>query len=82
MTSREYISINEALLAELVERPGIDASNVIEHMRAAQKRIRTYYRRNTLDTRLPLDEVDAVVIGASANGHIDLFALATYQHEA
>lgn len=88
--TRNAISLNEALIAELSERPGVDATNAIEHFRAAQRRVREYLegRRMSyfgvpvnLDMVMDLDTVDVVMIDASANGHVDLFELNGYPHE-
>lgn len=69
------ISITEALVSELVERGGVDASNAIHLLRNAQANVAA---TDTIDldlnARMDVDLVDMMVINASRNGLYDIFA--------
>lgn len=76
----ENLSIDEALVSMLVEQDGVDATNAIHLLRAAQAKVIEYTGARTseevalhLSGTRSIDEVDSIIIMVSKNGQIDLF---------
>uniref|UniRef100_A0AAU6R5W4 Helix-turn-helix DNA binding domain protein n=1 Tax=Micrococcus phage Olihed TaxID=3092209 RepID=A0AAU6R5W4_9CAUD len=76
----ENLSIDEALVSMLVEQDGVDATNAIHLLRAAQAKVIEYTGARTpeevalhLSGTRSIDEVDSILILVSENGKIDLF---------
>lgn len=70
----DRITVTEALVALLVERPDVDATNAIGCLRAAQQRVlRAGFGQVGLHEAMTWDEVDALIIAADARG--DLFGV-------
>ncbi|WKW85398.1 hypothetical protein SEA_MILANI_4 [Microbacterium phage Milani] len=76
----EQLSIDEALLAALVEQDDVDATNVIQLMRSAQGKVIEYMGARTpeqviehLSSIRTIEEVDSILTLVSQNGQIDLF---------
>lgn len=67
------LSLNEALLVALVERGGVDGTNVIDLMRNAQTVLRSA-TAHSLDWQMREDDVDDILMTASLNGRRDIFA--------
>lgn len=68
----QYLTLNEAAVAELAEREGVDASNVIPMLRNALDHLARYARGSVYQLR-HVDDVDSIMIGASHNGRVDIF---------
>lgn len=73
----DTITLNEALIAGLIERGGVDAGNAIPLLRNAQKRLAAQVYPVPLDQPLDIDVVDGYMIYATANGRVDLYAEVT-----
>lgn len=76
----ENLSINEALVSMLVEQDGVDATNAIHLLRAAQAKVIEYTGARTaeevvlrLSNIRTADEVDSIIALVSENGAVDLF---------
>ena len=70
----DTISITEALVAELVERENVDATNAIALLRTASANIRAERPGIDLNAQRPIDDVDDITISVSRNGHRDIFS--------
>lgn len=72
----DNITLTEALVALLVERDDTDATNAIQRLRIAQERVALVIHGSVhLDLSMPVDDVDDILIHATRNGAIDIFAL-------
>ncbi len=76
----ENLSIDEALVSMLVEQDGVDATNAIQLLRAAQAKVIEYTGARTpedvvahLSAIRTIEEVDSILILVSENGKVDLF---------
>lgn len=76
----ENLSIDEALVAALVEQDGVDATNAIHLLRAAQAKVIEYTGARDpeevvlyLSSTRTIEEVDSILTLVSENGKIDLF---------
>ena len=76
----DKLSLTEALVAMLVEQDGVDATNAVRALRKAQANIMTNLnvnedgRMNFLHKQRSTDDVDNMIITATRNGMLDLFA--------
>lgn len=71
----DTLSIREGLLVLLVESRPLDATNVLALMRNGEAAIRAYVGPGIdLDLQRSVETVDDLLIGASRNGAVDLFA--------
>lgn len=74
----DRLTLNEGILICLVEERSVDGGNVVHLMRKARSRVLDEVARRgmplTLDREMDGDEVDSVLIMATRNGAIDLFA--------
>ncbi|QGJ92688.1 hypothetical protein QDA04_gp18 [Microbacterium phage Megan] len=72
----DTLTLTEALVAMLVERDDTDATNAIQRLRIAQERVALVIHGDMhLDMPLDGDEADSIIIHATRNGHVDIFAL-------
>ncbi|QBZ73221.1 hypothetical protein SEA_THERESITA_32 [Microbacterium phage Theresita] len=76
----EQLSIDEALVSMLVEQDGVDGTNAIHLLRAAQAKVIEYTGARTPDDVVAhlgsirtIEEVDDILTMVSENGRIDLF---------
>lgn len=76
----QKLSIDEALVAALVEQDDVDATNAIHLLRAAQAKVIEYTGATSpeevvqhLAAIRTIEEIDSILILVSENGRIDLF---------
>lgn len=75
----ESMSITEALVAGLFDQDGVDSSNAVQILRNAQRNIQSQVARYDglfgidLDAQRSLDEIDDILILASANGAVNYY---------
>jgi hypothetical protein len=70
--AEEHLTLNEAAVAELAEREDVDASNAIWMLRNALQHLAIAARGSVFQLR-HVDEIDSIMIHASANGRIDIY---------
>ena len=68
-----HISLNEAIIANLVDADGVDGTNIIPVFRKAQQTVCDYIAASGLsvpdfETQLSADYCDSVLIGVTKNG--------------